>query len=97
MKQKIRNIIQLGIKELRGLLRDPLMVVLIIYSFTLNVYVSAKSQPDSIHDAAIAIVDAVSSAAAMRRSSTPVRVRIHSSLVSTSFSRSALVRIFSGT
>ena len=33
----------------------------------------------------------------MRRSLMPVRVVIHSSEVSTIFSRSALVRIFSGT
>ncbi len=57
MKQKIRNIIQLGIKELRGLWRDPLLVALIIYSFTMSVYVSAKSTPDAISNAAIAIVD----------------------------------------
>src|SRR5438067_125156 len=40
--------------------------------------------------------DAVT-AAAMRRSLMPVRVVIHSSLVSTIFERSAFVRIFSGT
>ena len=57
MKQKIRNIIQLGIKELRGLLRDPLMLGLIVYSFTMSVYVSSKSTPDAINNAAIAIVD----------------------------------------
>ena len=57
MKQKIRNIIQLGIKELRGLLRDPLMLALIVYSFTMSVYVSSKSTPDAINNAAIAIVD----------------------------------------
>ena len=57
MKQKIRNIIQLGIKELRGLWRDPLLMALIVYSFTMSVYLSAKSSPDSISNAAIAIVD----------------------------------------
>ena len=57
MRQKIRNIIQLGIKEMRGLLRDPLMLGLIVYSFTMSVYVSAKSNPDAISNAAIAIVD----------------------------------------
>ena len=57
MKQKIRNIIQLGIKEIRGLFRDPLMIVLIIYSFSMSVYMSAKSNPDAISNAAIAIVD----------------------------------------
>ena len=38
-----------------------------------------------------------SSLAAMRRSLMPVRVVIHSSLVSTMRERSSLVRIFSGT
>lgn len=57
MKQKIRNIFQLGIKEIRGLFRDPLMLVLIVYSFSMSVYLSAKSSPDAISNAAIAIVD----------------------------------------
>lgn len=57
MKQKIRNIFQLGIKEIRGLFRDPLMIVLIVYSFSISVYLSAKSSPDAISNAAIAIVD----------------------------------------
>ena len=47
-------------------------------------------------DATAAIEAVVSSAAATRRSRIPVRVWIHSSLVSTSFSRSALVRTPSG-
>ena len=29
------NILRLGVKELWGLARDPLMLVLIVYSFTL--------------------------------------------------------------
>ena len=57
MKQKIRNIFQLGIKEIIGLFRDPLMLVLIVYSFSMSVYMSAKSNPDAISNAAIAIVD----------------------------------------
>jgi len=57
MKQKIRNIFYLGIKEIRGLFRDPLMIVLIVYSFSMSVYLSAKASPDAISNAAIAIVD----------------------------------------
>ena len=57
MKQKLRNIFQLGVKELRGLWRDPLMLALIVYSFTASVYMSAKASPDAISNAAIAIVD----------------------------------------
>ena len=57
MIQSCRNIFYLGIKEMRGLLRDPLLLILIVYSFTVSVYVRAKAQPDSISDAAIAVVD----------------------------------------
>lgn len=51
------NIAQLGIKELRGLLRDPVMVILIVFSFTFSVYTSATSSPETLNRAAIAIVD----------------------------------------
>lgn len=32
------NVLQLGIKELRGLMRDPVLLVLIAYGFTLQIY-----------------------------------------------------------
>ncbi|PWR18283.1 ABC transporter permease [Zavarzinia compransoris] len=51
------NILQLGIKELRGLLRDPVMMVLIVFSFTLSVYTAATSAPETLNRATIAIVD----------------------------------------
>ncbi len=51
------NIAQLGIKELRGLLRDPVMLVLIVFSFTYSVYLQATSLPETLNRAAIAIVD----------------------------------------
>ncbi len=35
---RIANIVNLGIKELRGLVRDPMLLVLIAYAFTLSVY-----------------------------------------------------------
>ncbi len=54
---RIANIVQLGIKELRGLLRDPMMLVLIAYAFTLAIYTSAKAMPETLNNAAIAIVD----------------------------------------
>ena len=55
--QKIRNIFHLGVKEILGLLRDPLLLALIVYSFTMGVISNAKSNPDAISDAAIAILD----------------------------------------
>ena len=57
MKQTLKNIYHLGVKEIRGLFRDHMLLALIIYSFSLGVYVSAKAMPDSITNAAIAVVD----------------------------------------
>ena len=54
---RIPNILQLGVKELRGLARDPVMVVLIVYAFTLAVYSQATVSPETLNKAAIAIVD----------------------------------------
>ena len=53
----LKNIFYLGLKELQGLFRDHLMVGLIIYSFSLGVYVAYQATPDSLTHAAIAIVD----------------------------------------
>lgn len=60
------NILHLGIKELRGLVRDPILLVLIIYSFTVSVYTQATVAPDTLHNAAIAIVDEDNSALSTR-------------------------------
>ena len=57
MLQSIKNIYRLGVKEIIGLCRDWLMLVLIFYSFTVAVVVSSRSQPDSLNKATIAIVD----------------------------------------
>lgn len=54
---RIANIIDLGIKELRGLARDPILLVLVAYSFTLSIYTAATASPESLNRAAIAIVD----------------------------------------
>lgn len=53
----LKNIFRLGVKELQGLFRDYLLIGLIIYSFSFGVYVSYQATPDSISNAAIAIVD----------------------------------------
>ena len=54
---RIANIINLGIKELRGLARDPMLLVLIAYAFSLAVYTAARAMPETLNNAAIAIVD----------------------------------------
>lgn len=54
---RLANIYRLGIKELWSLLRDPMMLLLIVYTFSASVYVAATAQPETLHMAAIAIVD----------------------------------------
>ncbi|PTM40652.1 ABC transporter permease [Bosea sp. 124] len=54
---RLSNILHLGIKEIRGLLRDTTLVVLIVYSFTLAVYVQTRAMPETLNRASIAIVD----------------------------------------
>ena len=54
---RISNIFQLGIKELRGLLRDPVLLVLIVYAFTVSIYSAATAMPETLNNAPIAIVD----------------------------------------
>src|ERR1700761_8051250 len=48
---------QLGIKELLSLLRDPVLLFLIAYSFTFSVYTPAKSAVMDVINASVAIVD----------------------------------------
>ncbi|WP_034298809.1 ABC transporter permease [Herbaspirillum sp. RV1423] len=55
--RSLANIARLGVKELWSLARDPIMLVLIVYTFTVSIYVAATAMPDSLHHAAIAIVD----------------------------------------
>ena len=51
------NILHLGVKELRSLVRDPIMLVLIAYSFTVSVYTAATAMPETLNKAPIGIVD----------------------------------------
>jgi ABC-2 type transport system permease protein len=51
------NIRQLGIKELRSLARDPIMIVLIFFAFTIAIYSGATAMPETLNKAPIAIVD----------------------------------------
>jgi len=59
----LRHIIQLGIKELLSLARDPVLLFLIAYSFTFSVYTPAKSAVMDVINASIAVVDEDHSAA----------------------------------
>ncbi|MDX9767811.1 MAG: ABC transporter permease [Ectothiorhodospiraceae bacterium] len=61
-----RNILHLGVKELRSLLRDPIMLVLIVWAFTLSIYTAATAMPETLNKAPIAIIDEDRSTLSMR-------------------------------
>ena len=53
----VTNILHLGVKELRSLYRDPIMLLLIAWAFTFAIYTAATAVPDTLSRATIAIVD----------------------------------------
>ena len=53
----LANIFHLGIKEFRSLYRDPAMLALIAFAFSIGIYSAARSQPETLQSAPIAIVD----------------------------------------
>jgi ABC-2 type transport system permease protein len=57
---------QLGVKELRSLLRDPVLLFLIVYAFTFAIHAAATALPETLTRAAIAIVDEDQSALSAR-------------------------------
>ncbi|MBZ9567596.1 ABC transporter permease [Modicisalibacter tunisiensis] len=63
---RLAILLQLGFKELYGLYRDPAMLLLILYAFTLGIYASATGVPEAPHRATLAVVDEDRSAASQR-------------------------------
>ncbi len=66
ISKKIENIYRLGVKELWSLWRDPAMLFLIIFTFTVSVYTASTAQPETLNNAPIAIVDEDQSALSKR-------------------------------
>ncbi|MFC3073330.1 ABC transporter permease [Shinella pollutisoli] len=54
---RISNIWRLGIKELRSLARNPALLTLIVFAFSLLIYVAATATPITLNTAPISIVD----------------------------------------
>jgi ABC-2 type transport system permease protein len=54
----VQNVFRLGVKELASLSRDVVMVVLIIYVFTLAVYSETDAMKTDVSNASVAVVDA---------------------------------------
>lgn len=57
MKKRVLNILYLGLKELQSLWQDKVMLFLIIYSFSLGVYIGATSTSSELNKVPIAFVD----------------------------------------
>jgi ABC-2 type transport system permease protein len=62
--ERAKHVFRLGIKELISLSQDAVLIILILYSFTLSVYTPAKSAVMDVVNASIAIVDEDDSEAA---------------------------------
>jgi ABC-2 type transport system permease protein len=54
---RFANIWQLGIKEMRGLAHDHVMLLLIAYVFTFAIYTQATVSPETLNLATISVVD----------------------------------------
>src|SRR3974377_813291 len=57
MVRHIANIYRLGIKELWSLGGGPIMIFLIVYSFSAAIYIAATVAPETLYNAPIAVVD----------------------------------------
>jgi len=66
MRRQLSNIFWLGVKELRALRRDPVLVGLLIYAFSLSIYVQASAISHELNNGSIAIVDEDRSALSAR-------------------------------
>ncbi len=51
------NIFWLGLKEMRSLMSDMVMVLFVVYAFTLAIYVQATGTSSEVNNASIAFVD----------------------------------------
>ncbi|MDD3447050.1 MAG: ABC transporter permease [Zavarzinia sp.] len=57
MRARLATIFRLGVKELRSLRADPVMMFLVLYTFTVAIYTVATGARFDVHDAAVAVVD----------------------------------------
>jgi ABC-2 type transport system permease protein len=64
--RNVWHIFQLGLKEMLSLARDPVLLILIAYSFTFSVYTPSKSAVMDVVNASVALVNEDDSEAARR-------------------------------
>jgi ABC-2 type transport system permease protein len=53
----LKNILWLGLKEIRSLMSDAVMVAFVVYAFTLAIYIQATGTSSEVNNASIAFVD----------------------------------------
>lgn len=53
----LKNILWLGLKEIRSLMSDVVMVIFVVYAFTFAIYVQATGTSSEVNNASIAFVD----------------------------------------
>jgi ABC-2 type transport system permease protein len=80
----LRKVWYLGVKELWSLVRDPVMLVLIVYTFTAGVWMAATAQPETLSRAALAVVD---------EDQSPLSLRIRSAFVPPYFMPPSLISL----
>lgn len=51
------NIYELGLKEFQSLFHDMAMLVMIVFMFSVSIYLDANAKPDTLNHAAVAVVD----------------------------------------
>lgn len=78
----LANVFRLGVKELWSLWRDPMMLVFVLYIFTVSIYTGATAVPEALHKAAIAIVD---------EDDSPLSARISSAFFPPNFMAPAMI------
>lgn len=57
MRKRLANVLSLGIKELRSIRADPILLLLILYTFSYAVYAVATGAKLEVEHASVAIVD----------------------------------------
>ena len=80
----LAHIYRLGIKELWSLARDPIMLVLIAYTFSVSIYIAATAMPETLNKAPIAIVD---------EDASPLSARIASAFYPPHFNPPAMISL----
>ncbi|MCK9261901.1 MAG: ABC transporter permease, partial [Azoarcus sp.] len=54
---RLANIGRLGVKELRSLAADRILLIIIVWAFTVGLYVAATGMSRELHNAPVAVVD----------------------------------------